>query len=100
MSFEVQENRCLRLSDRVVVREVGEEIVVYTRDRGEVHQLNATAGYILGRCDGGTPLAAIIEGVTTQFDIDRTTAERDVRMVVQEMEVLGFVVQSNGTAVT
>jgi PqqD family protein of HPr-rel-A system len=91
----VGENHRLKLAKYVVVREVGDEVVAYARDSGEVHQLNATAGYILDRCDGRTPVSAIITSVIDRFDVDRTTAERDVGSAVREMEALGLVVAAD-----
>lgn len=95
----MRERGCPRLSEHLVIREVGGERVVYAQSSGEVHQLNPTAGYVLDQCDGSTPVGAIINGVTAQFDVDRITAERDVIKLIAEMEARGLVVEPDAEIV-
>jgi hypothetical protein len=55
----------------------GEE-VVYDPVRREAHLLNPTASMLLGRCDGRTETARLIEELQATFGADPATIEADV----------------------
>lgn len=50
-------------SQRLLVEEVGDEVVVYDLDNDFAHLLNATTAAVWRRCDGRSSFAAIAEGV-------------------------------------
>lgn len=50
--------------------------------------LNETATFIFSLCDGKTPVSDIVRKVTSEFDIDPETAEKDtvdcVQLLIEE----------------
>lgn len=74
----------------LTVREVDHETLVLDRNLGKIHQLNATAGYILSCCDGSTSIGEIIRRVATDFGTSNETATRDVSAVIQQFRELGL----------
>jgi hypothetical protein len=49
--------RPLAREDRLLVREVADEVLVYDLSRHEAHCLNRTAGWVWRQCDGRTTVA-------------------------------------------
>ena len=43
--------------DRLLIQEVGEELVVYDRERHRIHRLNRTAALVWHHCDGRTSVS-------------------------------------------
>lgn len=79
----------IRRSD-LTVREVDHETLVLDRYLGKIHQLNATAGYILSCCDGSTSIGEIVRRVASDFGASNETATRDVAAVIKQFRELGL----------
>jgi hypothetical protein len=56
--------------------------VVVDALRGQVHQLNATAGEIWQMCDGRTDLAAMVRSLVERFEVSNEAALDHVEQVV------------------
>jgi len=80
-----------RRRPHVRARAVEGEVVILDRQRELVHQLNETASYIWGRCDGHHSVAAIATDLAQVFAIDLETAQRDVAEAVRRLEAAGVV---------
>jgi len=66
-------------------------LTVLDEDSGEYFNLNPTGALVLGvLLDGGTPDHAI-ERLMAAYDVDRDTAEADVRDLVSALESAGLV---------
>lgn len=74
----------------MIVKEMGEETVLYDQEANEVHSLNATAALIYNLCDGERGLVEIVEEILSRFDIDEKTARRDVERVLSELKEKGI----------
>jgi hypothetical protein len=61
------------------------EVLILDRINGRIHHLNSTASYVWKQCDGSSA-KAIAEKLVQAFQIDLATAERDVIVVLTEME--------------
>lgn len=66
-----------------------EDFLLLDRHRGLIHRLNHTAGFIWNRCDGETGLSDVAAEMVQAFDIDPTTAARDVTAVVEQLTAVG-----------
>lgn len=69
---------------------VGEEVVILDRTANQVHQLNATAGFIWRRCDGHHTPAGIADAVVAAFEIDAETARDAVLTALHQFRQLGL----------
>ena len=74
----------------LVAREVEGEALILDRSAGKVHQLNVTAAYIWGRCDGRSSILEVASGLASEFVVDTEVARRDVAKTVGEFEKLGL----------
>ena len=73
-----------------VAQVVGDELLLLERSSGRLHRLNATAAWIYERCDGRTA-AAIAAELSTCFDVDESTALRDVEDAAGLLARLGLI---------
>lgn len=76
--------------EEVVSREIaGETILVPVRgklaDMQKIFSLNQTAEYIWQNLDGKKKLNDILEGVLSQFDVNKEEAEKDMFEFVTEL---------------
>ena len=77
-------------SPSVVTRKTGDEYVLVPvtnniADMNSVYTLNETGAFIWEQLDGKRNVEEIIKAVTTEYDIDRTTAESDVYSFIKNM---------------
>jgi hypothetical protein len=74
-------------------RTIGGEAFIITAADSKIHSLNAVATCIFDRCDGKTPVDAIVDAVIAAFEVERDVAERDVRAFLQALLERGMVRQ-------
>jgi GeoRSP system PqqD family protein len=65
----------------------GEALIVLTEQR-KLHRLNGVGTRVWELCDGRT-LAAIVETIVAEFEVDHEIATRDVTAFVEELRGLG-----------
>jgi hypothetical protein len=80
-----------RASD-LETRPAGSEQLVQNSETGQIHVLNALAGFVLGRCDGATTLDRIVDEIVATIDVDRARAARDVLVVCADFRAKGLIV--------
>lgn len=56
-------------TDKLLVQEVGDELVVYDQVRHRAHRLNATAAAVWRHCDGETSVADLTSLLAGKFDL-------------------------------
>lgn len=71
------------------LREVGDETMVHDAQSGQVHVLNATAGWVLRACDGNRTTTEIAQALSELTSAELSTVERDVEHIVSEFGRLG-----------
>ena len=72
-------------------RAVEGEALILDRQRQLVHHVNQTARFIWDRCDGEHMVLHIASELARVFDVDLTTAERDVAAAIRQLEAAGLV---------
>jgi len=72
----------------VRVCRVEEEMIVFDRRCGLIHQLNPTARYIWERCDGTATVADIAQHLAEAFGVDPQTAAADVVALMEQLHTL------------
>ncbi len=80
----------LRRGDSIMIREVGEEIVVLDVESNQVHQLNPTASFIWRQCGQGVGADDIAARLAEAFDIDVETARRDTQTLLSALAGFGL----------
>jgi hypothetical protein len=73
-----------RRSD-VRVEDVAGETLVLDDQAGQIHQLNRTASFVWGRCDGKTSVDEIVALVTAEFEVHEKVARNDVVDVIRRL---------------
>ena len=69
---------------------VGDEIVLYDRDRRRCHILNATAGAVWAFCDGATTRDDAVAELAAAFGADPAIVGPDVDRIVAELKQVGL----------
>jgi hypothetical protein len=77
-------------------RTIGGEAVIVDPRRGLQYELNETATVIWERSDGKLPLAAVIDVVCEEFEIDRDQAAADAVDLVRDLEARGLIRMLDG----
>jgi hypothetical protein len=79
------------ISPGVTVQHVGDESLVLDLDSGQIHQLNATAAWILARCNGENSIETIVRDFAAQFALDDETAATDVAGTIEQLTQLNII---------
>lgn len=78
----------IRRARRTAARTIGGRSVVVVIDAQAMHTLSEVGTLVFERADGVT-FESLVDAVVEAFDVDRATAEADVRAFVQELLGLG-----------
>ena len=73
------------ISPDVTVQHVGDESLVLDLNSGQIHQLNATAAWILAQCNGENSIESIVRSFAEQFSLDSETAASDVAGTIEQL---------------
>lgn len=74
----------------VLIEEVDGETVVLDVGEERIHQLNPTASFVLGLCDGERPVATILKALLEAFEVSEDVAARDLEAILVKMKALGI----------
>ena len=74
-----------KIESDVTVQHVGDESLVLDVESGQIHQLNATASWILEQCDGENSIESIAKDFAENFSLDSETALSDVTAVIEQL---------------
>jgi hypothetical protein len=75
----------------VIVRAVGEELVLLDVERGTYYGLDPVGARIWALIASGTSLGAIVDRLVDEYEVTREELERDVEKLVGELEGRGLV---------
>jgi len=78
-------------ADHLVVTDFDGEQVVYDQDRQQAHLLNPTAALVLGRCDGLTRLADLVDELATSYRVDPHVVGADVQAALADFATRSLV---------
>lgn len=80
----VDETRPKRRED-LNYRTIDGQTLILNREKGQLHQLNPTASFIWDCCDGNSKLAEIVDRLAGTYDVDPSTARKDVEDVLSNL---------------
>jgi hypothetical protein len=70
----------------LVVEAVDDELIILDKERGQIHQLNATASIIWRAISAGKEKRAIALSLVNRFEVPMEIALSDIEIVVRQME--------------
>jgi coenzyme PQQ synthesis protein D (PqqD) len=70
---------------RLAAREVAGQMVILSAGDSHMFVLNEVGTAVWNAADGRTPLSSVVDRVCREYDVDRETAERDVREFVDQL---------------
>lgn len=74
-----------KIRSDLTVQHVGDELLVLDLQSGQIHQLNATAAWILEKCNGEMSIEAIAKDFAEHFSLDSGTATSDVTATIEQL---------------
>lgn len=77
-------------NERVVSRKIVDELILVpirknVADMETLYTLNEVGARVYELIDGERSVAEIVDAVFSEFDVDRETAERDVRAFIEQL---------------
>jgi hypothetical protein len=92
----MSDKRYVARSTKVAARMVGDEMMIMSGRDSTLFALNGTATALWQAADGATPLEDIVDRhICAKFDVDRATALRDAREVVDQLAGHGLLTLSD-----
>lgn len=85
----------LKQRSNLLVRKVGDELVVLDQIANQVHQLNAVASLVWELCDGSSSVSTMVAQVKERYDVESDAAERDVQNLLAQFTELGLLVMDH-----
>ncbi len=75
------------------VREIGDGLVIMAPAGDVTHSLENLGAFIWKTLDGKTSLDGVLDAVTTEYDVERSVAETDLKHFVGELLSGNIIVQ-------
>ena len=75
-----------RLSDELVITQVGDELVIYDRVRDRAHSLNPTAAFVFQHCNGQTSTDQLTALLAAEHHLSQERAAQVMWLALQLLE--------------
>lgn len=80
----------VRVPEQVLMRQVGEEMVMLNLERESYYGLNPVGARLMQIAESGATLAQVSERLLDEFDATREQVEADVRRIAAELMAAGL----------
>ena len=80
----------VRVPEHVLMRQVGEELVLLNVDKENYYGLNPVGARLMQLAETGATLEEIVERMLTEFEVKREQLEADVRTVAADLIAAGL----------
>lgn len=84
----------VRVPEHVLMRSVGEEMVMLNLDAESYYGLNEVGARLMQLAETGATLAQITEQLFGEFEVGREQLEHDVRTIAAELIAAGLLVEA------
>jgi hypothetical protein len=88
-------NQYVARAATVAARKIGGEMVILSAEDSSVFVLNEVGTAIWEAVDGRTPIDAIAEAVSLEYEVDAATARADVQAFVAALAAAGVLATSD-----
>jgi protein arginine N-methyltransferase 1 len=85
-STHAPDDSAFRVSDRVLSRHVGGEVLLLHLSSGVYHVLNETGARVWALLEDGGSVAGIVDTIASEYDIDAQSAAEDVRTLIASLQ--------------
>lgn len=80
----------LTLREDLLMRGVGDEILVYDPFQKKVHTINSTAAEVFKYLKEGKSVEQVIEAFINKYSVDKSEIENDIKELIDKFKVLSF----------
>lgn len=74
------------LKDSLSIRKIGDEIFIFDRKLSRIHTFNKVGTVIWEQLKENADVESILDSLTERFDVDRKTADNDLKEFIEELE--------------
>ncbi len=75
------------------VREIGDGLVIMAPAGDVTHSLEDIGAFIWHQLDGAMDLAQVLDAITAEYAVERTVAEADLLVFVNELQSANIILQ-------
>jgi len=93
--MDVLKLKSYRFNKDLVMRNLGETIMVYNPQNGDMYEMNDITAMLIGYLKEGLSGEEIIETICTEYDVDAETVLEDVTPLFERLEEIGLLIQEN-----
>jgi hypothetical protein len=86
-----EDSRRPRKAERLLERELDEEIVVLSPEGNVLHSFEGSARFIWRLIDGNRTIDAILDAVTEEYQVEPATARTDLEIFLEEIQGLSLI---------
>ena len=79
-----------RQRENLTVQAVDDEILILDLESNQIHQLNASAGFIWQLCDGDMSVDQLSEIYAEHYEVEADVARADVKLVTEQLCGMGL----------
>jgi hypothetical protein len=91
------ETTSLRRNPKIEEAPLQGELMLFDPTSSKFFVMNPTMAFLWRKCDGGQPLSAIVESLSSEFtDVDSIVAEAELRKALDELVALGLLIREPG----
>lgn len=77
------------------VREIGDGLVIMAPAGNVTHSLEDIGAFIWQQLDGEMSLGAILDAITTEYEVERGVAEADLQVFINELLSTNIIMQTS-----
>ena len=77
MTDHLDTTQCYRVSDRLLSKPDGAEVLTYDPRTMNVHELNESLAFVFGMCDGSHSCEEMVIALMKRYDVDVETASKE-----------------------
>ncbi len=78
-------------TEQIAATVIDKQAVIVLADSGQVTVLNELGTFIWQRCDGAHPIGQILQDIIAGYEVDSSSAERDLTQFLEQMVGIGAI---------
>ncbi len=95
---DIARDMTIRVSSTAVSTAIPGETVILDPTSGRYFGLDGVGSRVWDMLQEPTTVAAIVAAITSEFDVDEATCERDLRALLEDLEAKGLVAVGDAKA--
>jgi hypothetical protein len=78
--------------EKLLERDLGDEIVVLSPEGRELHSFEGSASFIWGKIDGQRTVDEILAAITEEYQVEPADAQSDLELFIAKLKSLSLII--------